>query len=69
MTDIIEIKDNGDIYINDKEATTEECKTLPQEIYLVNNDNNNYYTYDISNFVKEIPTEIPEEEEITKKDI
>ena len=69
MTDIIEIKDNGDIYINDKEATTETCKTLPQEIYLLNNDNNNYYTYDISNFVKEIPTEIPEEEEITKKDI
>lgn len=55
MTDIIEIKDNGDIYINDKEATTEECKILPQEIYLVNNDNNNYYTYDISNFVKNTP--------------
>ena len=54
MTDTLEIKDNGDIYINDKEATTEICKTLPQEIYLVNNDNN-YYTYDISNFVKNTP--------------
>ena len=54
MTDTLEIKDNGDIYINDKEATTETCKTLPQEIYLLNNDNN-YYTYDISNFVKNTP--------------